>query len=77
MSVLSFLMQLEEIPDCLGTMEAAMLRVLAPGPGNWIMPQDLFHLGDAYVNPFTFPSLEKVALAAKLGVIEYEKLDLD
>ena len=54
-----------------------MLRLMAPGPGNWIMPRDLFHLGDGYFHPFSFSNLELLALASKLRVIEFEQLDLD
>ena len=47
------------------------LRRLAPGPGNWIRPQDLCHL-KCYGTPFDFPSFHHLARAAKLRFIEFE-----
>ena len=71
MSVLSFLGQLEEIPDEVMKLEPWALRQLAPGPGNWIRTTDLFHLRK-YGHPFAFQSFQLTALAAKLRVYHFE-----
>lgn len=71
-SVLSFVQQVEHIPDRLFSAEAEALRRFAPGPGNWIMPGDLYNLVDLFGFPMSFPSLRTSALAAKLRVLAYE-----
>ena len=71
-SALSFLWQLEDLPEELGRVEQSVLRLLAPGPGNWITPTILHHLQDQFFHPFSFPSAPLTALAAKLRVLEFE-----
>ena len=70
-SVLSFLWQLDDLPEDIGELEHWALRRLAPGPGNWIRPPDLCHL-KCYGTPFDFPSFHHSARVAKLRFIEFE-----
>ena len=69
-SVLSYIMQLE--PDCeeLCDYFARALRLLAPGPGNWISPADLSNLDWAFSFPMCFKDPRWTSLAAKLRVID-------
>ena len=59
------------VPDELGVLECWALRRLAPGPGNWLRPQDLCHL-KCYATPFDFPSFHHLARAAKLRFMQFE-----
>ena len=46
--ILSFVMQLEDAPSNLEEVFSKVLRLLAPGPGNWATPADLVHLKSSY-----------------------------
>ena len=76
-SVLSFLLQLTDLPDGMKRHEDAALRLFAPGPGNWVTPTDLFCLQQWYGFPYAFPSLEILAVAAKLRVRTHDIADFD
>ena len=65
--VLSFLMQLEPDPIDLYDNFCKALHLLAPGPGNWVSPEDLTHLQSVYKFPLSFQDPRWVALAAKLS----------
>ncbi|CAK0811733.1 unnamed protein product [Prorocentrum cordatum] len=69
-SVLSFVMQLQDLPGDMDNIFSWALRRLAPGPGNWIMPEDLCNLREAFGIKFSFAQPRCVARAAKLRVIE-------
>jgi len=71
-SVLSFVQQVERVPAKVLAAEAAALRQFAPGPGNWILSQDLYHLKSLFGLPASFVSLRSMALASKLRVLAYE-----
>ena len=71
-SLLSFLWQLEELPEDALQAEAWALRRLAPGPGNWVTAKELRNFSRAYGFPFEFASFSHMALSAKLRVLEYE-----
>ena len=70
-SVFSFLWQLEDPPAEVLKLEPWALRRLAPGPGNWIRPQDLFCL-HRFGHPFEFPSFKRISIAAKMRVYHCE-----
>ena len=53
---------------------AAALRSLAPGPGNWVVANDLYHLQESYGHPFAFSSVTLTALSAKLRVVQCDRL---
>ncbi len=72
--VLSFLVQLEELPPSAASMEAAALRRAAPGPGSWASCEDLWYLRDNYGQTLNFRSLSVMSLAAKVRVAVYEPL---
>jgi hypothetical protein len=69
-SVLSFVMQLEPIPDELHTRYEKIMRRLAPGPGGRATLNDLTHLASDYSFAMEFPDLRWIADAAKLRVID-------
>ena len=69
-SVLTFVMQLEPLPDEFHGKYQEVLRRLAPGPGNWATFNDLTHLQSAYAFPLEFPDLLWTAQAIKLRAIE-------
>ena len=71
-SVLSFLLQLEDVPNSLFDVEAQTLRKFAPGPGNRVQNSDLFNLDSCFGFPLAFPSLRTTAVAAKLRIAQYE-----
>ena len=71
-SVLGFLWQLEQCPNSVLEAERIALRRFAPGPGNWVTPNDLFNLKASFGFPFAFQSAAMMALAAKLRVYKYE-----
>jgi hypothetical protein len=66
---LSFIWQLEDVPDEVFQAERTALRALTPGPGNWRLPQDLFYLSEHFGQTCSFKSIKHVALAAKLRVL--------
>ena len=69
-STLGFLAQLCELPPDLSIMFKAMLRKLAPGPGNWLIQKDLCNLTKfGMKGEFAHPSW--MAAASKLRVSEY------
>eukprot|EP00973_Karenia_brevis_P082847 11487140-Karenia_brevis.AAC.1 len=70
-------MQVEEIPDQILKAEATALRKFAPGPGNWATQTDLYHLGDLFQLPGSFPSVRTAAVAAKLRLLAFEVADAD
>ena len=47
-SVLSFIQQIENVPERALCAEASALRKFAVGPGNWVMSGDLFHLRELF-----------------------------
>ena len=49
--ILSFVMQLEDVPGNLEEAFSKVLRLMAPGPGNWATPADLVHLKSSYFFP--------------------------
>ena len=71
-TVLSYIGQLEHPPVDVYGREKQALRRMAPGPGNWITPQDCWHLKESYGLSKSFDSLELVAWAAKIRVIMVE-----
>ena len=74
-SLFGFLAQLTVPPKEALEAEKWALRRVAKGPGNWCRTSDLFQLKDAFGFPYSFPSLEATARAAKLRVMEYEEVD--
>ena len=44
--------------------EKEALRWMTPGPGNWITPQDCWHLKESFGLSKSFEALEKIAWAA-------------
>ena len=46
-TVMTFLLQLDRLPQAWPRTEAAAFRRLAPGPGQWILPIDLHALRDS------------------------------
>ena len=69
-SVLSFVMQLEDLPADFSSKLAWALRRLVPGPGNWATPADLCSLKEEFGFPSSFTNPVDLSLAAKLRVIE-------
>jgi hypothetical protein len=68
--ILSFVMQLERCPEELDDLFLKVVRLLAPGPGNWISAADANNLQRHYGLPLPFADPRWTALAAKLRVIE-------
>ena len=71
-SVLSFLLQLARPPKELDRSIQAALRLLAPGPGNWAQPVDLYNLKENYGQVRSFSNSLTTATAAKVRVALYE-----
>ena len=63
--VLLFVAQLEQPPETVRRAEQWGLRRVAPGPGKWVEPNDLWRLRSAYGLPFRFRCLSWTALAAQ------------
>ena len=74
-TVLSYLWQLSSPPQDVRALESLALRKLAPGPGNWILPSDLWLLrtGWGYSNRFVSPHHK--ALAASVRVCLTDAID--
>ena len=73
-SVLSYVAQLENPPEALFQLEAAGLRKAAPGPMNWILPQDCWYLREHFGQARSFQSVRHIAKAAQAGVACWESL---
>lgn len=71
-SVLSFVMQLENVPADFSRLENRVLHLFTPGPGNWIHKKDLFNLQKLFSFPNSFASVLTLAVASKLRVSKYE-----
>lgn len=69
-SVLSFIMQLEPLPESIMDSFEKALRKLAPGPGSWASMADLCNLESAYKFRGEFRDPRWTALASKLRVVE-------
>lgn len=68
-TVLSFVMQLAEDPPNLEEVFLKSIRLLAPGPGNWLTVGDATHLESDYSFPCGFQHPACTSKAAKLRVI--------
>ena len=68
LSTLSFVVQLSPIPAAALEEERRMLRLLVPGPGNWIPQSALHNLDELLGLPAHFPSLAIWGNAAKARV---------
>ncbi|CAK0856026.1 unnamed protein product [Prorocentrum cordatum] len=69
-SVLSYVMQLQELPADFADTVAWALRRLVPGPGNWATAADLCYLKEEFGFPCSFTNPADRAQAAKLRVVE-------
>ena len=67
-SVLSFVMQLELLPEDMDSTFSDVLRTLCPGPGNWVTPNDLCNLESAFGFRTEFSDPWLVDHACKLRV---------
>ena len=76
-TVLSFVWQLEDVPEKILQEEIATLRKFTPGPGNWVSKLDLFHLQDELGFCISYPSIATTALAAKLRVAATDIKDVE
>jgi hypothetical protein len=72
MSVLSFVAQLENPPARVLELEKKTLRRVAPGPGQWAIPSDLWHLQESFGQARSYRSVQVTALAAQLRVATWE-----
>ena len=73
---LSFVWQLEEVPDEVFAEEALCLCSLTRGPGKWRLSSDLFYLNENYGQARSFKSVKHVSLAAKLRVLTVGGLEV-
>jgi hypothetical protein len=71
-SVLSFLLQLEVLPEEWPATEAAAMRRLVPGPASWVRPDDLHALRLHHGMPQDFVDMRVVSLAARFRVAHRE-----
>ena len=71
-SLLTFLLQLEVLPEDWEHTEAAALRRLVPGPAHWVLPADLRALRRHYGMPQEFADMNEVSLAARFRVAHRE-----
>jgi hypothetical protein len=77
MSTFSYVAQLETPPNWVYEGETNMLRRLAPGPKDWAVPSDLWHLKDAYAFPCSFTCLEWLVRASQLRVYLFDPATAD
>ena len=75
LSVLSFVAQLQRLPESVLEAEERMFRVLVKGPGNWTCKDILWNLDNLFKLPSGFPSLKLFALAAQWRICECEVPD--
>ena len=61
LSVLSFLAQLEHVPEFIYKLEEEALKQAAPGPGNWCNASDLWWLKENFQLPCSCLKLETQA----------------
>jgi len=73
-SVLSFVAQLENPPASAIQAERKALTRVAPGPGNWCTPEDLWHLQQAFGFSFRVRGLALTATAAQIRVVVWENV---
>ena len=66
--VLMFVAQLETPPQAVLDAELWALRRVAPGPGRWILPRELWRLRSGFGFSFRFRSISWSALAAQARV---------
>ena len=71
--VISFLLQLDGLPEAWGRAEAAAFRALVPGPGEWCGPEDLRSLR-RFGFPGESPDAREVSLACRFRVAHREAL---
>ncbi len=74
--MLTYIAQLEEVPDSVVEAESRALRRAAVGPGNWVSPEDLWYLQLSYGQCYSFRSIRGMAWAAKVRVTTWEPLSL-
>ena len=70
--ILSYVAQLCTPPQEAFEAEAEALRDLIPGPGNWCVMNDLWHMADHFGQPRNLPSLRQVCMAAQKRVHSWE-----
>ena len=76
-SVLSFLSQVESPPDEVIQLERKALELVAKGPRDWALPNDLWQLKECYGQTRSFRSVSVQALAAQARVYRYESISND
>ncbi|CAK0898228.1 unnamed protein product [Prorocentrum cordatum] len=72
-SVLTFVMQLERLPDESLTRESQVLQQMAKGPGGWFLIADLFTLKERFGMAKSFHSLAWLALSARCRVGSFDR----
>ena len=77
LSVLGYVAQLERPPDWVLDMERSALRAVAPGPGNWATPDDLWRLRESFGVGISFKSIAAIAKAAQLRVRIWDQAGRD
>ena len=65
-------MQLSAPPDTLLALEQKCLRKFASGPGNWVMPRELFCLQNWFKFSIQFRSIAACALASTVRIAQFE-----
>jgi hypothetical protein len=73
MSVLSYICQLEKPPVSTVKTEEQALRIAAPGPGGWAVPNDLWRLKESFGLILSFRSLSIMTRAAQTRVYLAER----
>ncbi|CAK0888681.1 unnamed protein product [Prorocentrum cordatum] len=74
--VLSFTAQSAQVTDKLLELETWASRRAGPGPGNWVLAEDLWRLDTHYGMPRSFGRLDHLARAAQLRAAAHEDLRL-
>ena len=74
--VLSFILQIYQIPEEALKKERQALRLLLPGPGNWLSTTAIHNLDLLFGMPAAFPSLTVMSIAVKgrVAILEVEDL---
>ncbi len=71
-SLLTYLLQLELLPDSRPSTKAAIFRKLVPGPGGWILRRDTHGLSESLGMLESFACVEKISVATRFWVAHRE-----
>ena len=66
--VLLFIAQLSEFAESVFEAESTVMKMLFPGPGNWVKIKVLWNLDRFFLMALAFPSCRDLSLAVRMRV---------